>query len=597
MSIMDGIRSGYDTAKALAGDPSTLKKKSMDMFDGLSQRIKSTFPPAPGTGEAAAAASAPSGPAGPAGPAPSGPAPSGPAPSGPAGPAVEPVAKGGIRGASGLMGKVNVLGTLAGGVNGAVQGYRESQALDNTPDRVALAGERAARFAGAEAGAVGGAKLGARGGLVGSTVGGLVGGGLGYVAPDIVKKITDFSGLTDASTLLPSEKADNIISAQEAQAAQAARTTQAIPPSVKAARTTQASLDGLRSQPAGSQYFAAGSTGARQGSNELDNGLRTLPAAGTGIMRDSSGNIVRFSPTSDAGSAPPAQVFRTRPVASAPDPVAEATARAIAAQKGGNLDDIIATRLGLRTELKNQDTNAELKRAAFEASTQQAASRDNRDVSLAKTAAEQTKAAAASAEQAQASSLSQANRNQDFALRESDANRSAREGGQKALNDQLSTIFTTKDAKGQDVPDVARVADASRKIQDELGARVQDALKVPASDKNYAQAQQLAAAIKAKGVAALEPDDINELLSQVAIRDRVNQTAGFGGSSPVDSRLSGYSLQSSSPNLIGSDTLTLRNNSRVRANDVRYTEPANSIFWDWGHTPTDLFRAGLRAKK
>jgi flagellum-specific peptidoglycan hydrolase FlgJ len=120
--------------------------------------------------------------------------------------------------------KINkVVGPAAVALTGgkiANDAYHQSQALDDNLDRVALAGEQAGRFSSTTLGGIAGAKAGALAGtailpgpgtVVGSLAGGLIGGGLGYFAPEAVKKTTDFLGLTDESTLLPSDKANAII--------------------------------------------------------------------------------------------------------------------------------------------------------------------------------------------------------------------------------------------------------------------------------------------------------------------------------------------------------------------------------------------------
>lgn len=171
-----------------------------------------------------------------------------------------------------------------------------------------------------------------------------------------------------------------------------------------------------------------------------------------------------------------------------------------------------------------------------------------------------------------------------------------RDKAQTTLAEHLGKMFVGADNK----PDAARVGDATQAIMNEIGARVRDAEAVPKDSPHYAEAQQLAKQLSAKGLAALGPDDMQTLLSQVAIRDRMKQTHGMmpGTSTFVDSRLGGYGLQGVEPNIIGSDTLRLNNGGTIRANDLRYNEPANTILPDFKQR-TDIFDAGLglRSKK
>lgn len=125
----------------------------------------------------------------------------------------------GLRGALGTASKVlGGAGTALGGALMAKESYEQSKVLPTDLDRAALAGENVARFAGATAGASAGATIGSAVPLVGNVVGGLAGGALGYFAPDAVKKATDFVGLTDASTQLPSAKANGLRAAQQPSA-------------------------------------------------------------------------------------------------------------------------------------------------------------------------------------------------------------------------------------------------------------------------------------------------------------------------------------------------------------------------------------------
>lgn len=166
---------------------------------------------------------------------------------------------------------------------------------------------------------------------------------------------------------------------------------------------------------------------------------------------------------------------------------------------------------------------------------------------------------------------------------------------EKDITDRLSTIMTTKDDKGNAVPDAARVGDAYRKITEEIGARIQEA-----QASGNPEAKALAEELSKKGLAALDDEDIETLLSQAAIRDRMMQQNGRftpGGANAVESRLGGYTLQGVDPEMIGSDKLTLANGGMIREADLRYTEPSNTLWPDMGKVPTDLFQRGLRANR
>lgn len=119
----------------------------------------------------------------------------------------------------GWKGGLGAAGVGVGGALQAAQAYQQSGALDDGADRAALAGEHVGRFASSVLGAQGGAMLGAMTGPlapVASPALGLAGGVAGYYAPDLVKKATDAIGLTDKSTQLPSDKANDILAARAA---------------------------------------------------------------------------------------------------------------------------------------------------------------------------------------------------------------------------------------------------------------------------------------------------------------------------------------------------------------------------------------------
>ncbi|WP_025915538.1 hypothetical protein [Herminiimonas sp. CN] len=194
--------------------------------------------------------------------------------------------------------------------------------------------------------------------------------------------------------------------------------------------------------------------------------------------------------------------------------------------------------------------------------------------------------------------VEQGNKDREFNQKQDETDFGQRDKATKDLNDQLGTMFAGPDGK----PDTARVGAASQAIHDELGARIQDLAKVPAGSQHYAEAQATMKTLGRKGIAALGPDDLRQLMSQAAIKDRVMQTHSIlpGGSVPVDSRLSGYAIDPKTApgsNIFGSDTVTLGNGSKVRANNLRYTEPANAFWPDFRHVNSTQFSAGLKGEK
>jgi hypothetical protein len=193
--------------------------------------------------------------------------------------------------------------------------------------------------------------------------------------------------------------------------------------------------------------------------------------------------------------------------------------------------------------------------------------------------------------------LNQSNNDRDYELNSS---KFGREQSQDALNNkvkmddhiksQLSTIFTKRDDKGNTVPDMDRVGESFQAIQKELGARVDDLNGIPKGDPQYAQAQQLIAKYN-KGTAALQPDDIKDLMEKINTRERMLAQHGIGPGSAtfVDSRLDGYTPVKIDSRLLGSDVIKYKNGGEMRVNDRRFTEPGNMFGLNAGKIQTDKF--------
>ena len=199
--------------------------------------------------------------------------------------------------------------------------------------------------------------------------------------------------------------------------------------------------------------------------------------------------------------------------------------------------------------------------------------------------------------------LEQGNKDRSFNL---DNAKFGREQSQDELNNkvkmddhiksQLGTMFTRDDGKGGAVPDDAKVGAYFKDIQNELGARIKDLSAIPKGDPQYAEAQQQIAKYN-KGTAALQPDDIKDLLTLAARKERTREQHGImlGRSTFVDSRLGGYSQKGVKYNRLGSDTITYDNGAEGRANDYRYDTTGNPIGLNLFKARTDKF-GSLRIK-
>jgi hypothetical protein len=543
------------------------------------------------------------------------------------------------------------LGVLAGGAAQAYQANEQSAALDNDTDRVALAGEHAGRFAGSvagastlgSAGAAAGAALGsavpvvgtAAGGFVGGLAGGIVGGGLGYFAPDILKKGTDYLGITDPTTQLVSDKANDIIAARPKTLAAGAPGAAAAAPAAPAApknllpgqlQPGDTSYDddktfnaNLARQGAGGAFQATAPNGVRVignqgGTNEFDTGLRASgPVDPLAAQRAEAARYQRdgIEQSRQAGYAQAATGREDRARSDA------AVARSLQGPDTSVIDAQISqamasgrgndAKLLMDQKAHTESVAAQRSQAALQADTSLTGIR----------ATEQTQANAnqtAIAHNAATNQLAQiqaqrvqSNADREFGLNNAkfgqeqlQNNFKERETAAKSVEDRLGTIFTKQEGD-KTVPDVARVGAAAKAINDEIGSRISAARAIKPNNPHYAEAQHLANTLEQKGHAALAPDDLQQLVSQAAIKDRMTETHSIfpGGSSAVDSGLSQYELDPTKKpegHLFGSDTLTLRNGGTIRANNLRYAKPANALFPDIGALPSTQYDAGLRAK-
>jgi hypothetical protein len=133
---------------------------------------------------------------------------------------------------------LKVGGPLLAGALQAKAAYADSQEMNDTTERTALAGENLGRFAGATAGGALGLAAGP-GAIVASPLLATA----GYFAPDLVKKTTDALGLTDKTTLLPSALAEQRRQARGLAALEPAATAAAAPAAATAPAADPGTMD------------------------------------------------------------------------------------------------------------------------------------------------------------------------------------------------------------------------------------------------------------------------------------------------------------------------------------------------------------------
>lgn len=506
----------------------------------------------------------------------------------PAAPAAAPAAATGMRSAMNVLGKAGAAGAVGMGVYDAATGVMEG---DMKKAGLGAADAAAGASLLTPAAPIGATWLGARAGA------GMVNAALSDSAKDAIggtinaglRRADDILGThwgVDDSDLLAQRAAQPATNtaaqsavpvaapAEDDIAAFNARMAKVGAPTMSMRATADGGRELFNTQPASAEA---------QRATEQNMGMRSgqLAAAEAGYARAEERRQAdikmqtladrQFSDTGQ-GAALAAQMDQARQPRIGASPVAPAAV--IAAQQVQAQKDFETTK-GLRMQgavaMRGQDTTANDARLA-----QQTAQANGMRAQIA-------------ADRAYGLDVNKQRFDQDKALTEERAK------AEKGFAEHLGTIFVDKDGK----PDAVRVADATKKIQDELGERIRQAQAVPKDSPNYAAAQNIATMLSKQGLAALDPEDRQLLISQLSVRDRVKQQHGVftpGSASFVDSRLGDYAVETTNKNLIGSDTLTLRNGGSVRANDVRFTEPGNPFF-NGMKVPTTDFEAGLGMRK
>lgn len=182
---------------------------------------------------------------------------------------------------------------------------------------------------------------------------------------------------------------------------------------------------------------------------------------------------------------------------------------------------------------------------------------------------------------------------QKFGQTTLNSNREARASENADLQKQIEARFTTVDDKGNVVPDKARAASFQTAVLSTLPVMIQR-LQATGTPAALAKAKEL----QDRGPAALGADDYDRLQQLFNTRDRVQQSSGNfqpGSANFVQSNnLLDYEQTGLQKRPIGGDRVTLRGGGDVSTEDLKYTEPGNSIFPNWFKTPSRDLTRGLR---
>lgn len=202
--------------------------------------------------------------------------------------------------------------------------------------------------------------------------------------------------------------------------------------------------------------------------------------------------------------------------------------------------------------------------------------------------------------QADQSQLEMALKLRADARAEEQQNFGQKEAATKNISERLGKMYTTTDAKGNQVVDSAKVADRMQAISGLLGVRANALAQIPPTDPRYKQAQAELKTIQTKGIAGLDEDNLQTMTAQLDLRDRAAQSHSpwnpFGGTFVDSANPNDYDIVGKKKGIL-QDQYILRGGSTIPVNDTRYTEPANAILPDVGKVQTrrfDIIKRGLR---
>jgi hypothetical protein len=160
---------------------------------------------------------------------------------------------------------------------------------------------------------------------------------------------------------------------------------------------------------------------------------------------------------------------------------------------------------------------------------------------------------------------------------------------EKRLNDRYTAQFTTTDAAGKPTVDIAKVARYTQGVQQYIGARAAQLRQ----EGNTAAADELSK----RGAHALTDEQLSRLEGNMRLQDRIKEASGSmpGTATYVDSNNpEDFAIERTEQSLIGSPTYVTKNKSRIRANDLKYTEPANAVLPDIFKQRTSVFDPATR---
>lgn len=177
---------------------------------------------------------------------------------------------------------------------------------------------------------------------------------------------------------------------------------------------------------------------------------------------------------------------------------------------------------------------------------------------------------------------------QKFGVDAAEKNRAARSASDEAFRKSMETRFRTPDGQ----VDNGKVAAFSTALSATLPRMIE---QLEATGKPEAAAK--ARALRERGVAAMEPGDLDGMQRLFDTRERMRGSRGMGPNqaSFVESdNLMDYRQAGLERRTFGGDRVVTAGGGSISENDLAYTEPANAILPDWFKTRSNNLNRGLR---
>lgn len=173
-----------------------------------------------------------------------------------------------------------------------------------------------------------------------------------------------------------------------------------------------------------------------------------------------------------------------------------------------------------------------------------------------------------------------------------------RQAAAKAVTERFTAAATGPDGVVDKKKEARYTEGAMQVVANRQAALEQEIAK---NGPNAAQAKEELAMLQNKGIASLDEQRMAEIISQLDLGDRAQETSGvFGGKGVRSKNPDDYKVTGRKQNLFGSDTLILGNGKggSIRENDALYAKPGNFVVPNsWDNTLTndfDLAKKGVR---